>query len=250
MRFLPLNFVWIAVFTGIFLERYGKVNWQLFSDWKYILLLILTVAVAVIWNILSCYGLQKEDLHEYELIMLLSPLATIIFAAIFLPAERSWSVFVPAIVASIALIATRFRKHHVKIGAAAWRTIVAMLLMSFESILIKELLAVASPVSLYFVRTVAVAIVLLILYRPKMFSMPPAAYALTILSSMFGVVQMILKFYGFQSLGVVETTMILVLGPFLVYLASAIFFKERLFKRDLFAATVVVLCILYVEFWR
>jgi len=44
--------------------------------------------------------------------------------------------------------------------------------------------------------------------------------------------------------------MILVLGPFLVYIASALFFKEKLFKRDVFAATTVVLCILYVQFWR
>ena len=250
MRFLPLQFLWLAVISSIFLVRFGHIDWAIFTNYKYIFTFVLMITVAVSWNILSCYGMQKEELHEFELIMLLSPLMTIIFATIFLPSERSWGVFLPAIIASTALIATRFRKHHVKIGAAAWRTIISMVLMSFESILIKELLAVASPVSLYFVRTAVIAVVLLVMYRPKMFSMPASAYALTILSAIFGVVQMILKFYGFQSLGVVETTMILVLGPFLVYLASAIFFKERLFKRDLFAAVVVVLCILYVEFWR
>lgn len=250
MRFLPLNFLWITVLTGIFLKKFGVFDLGLFVSWRYILIFVLMVAVAILWNIFACYGLQKEDLHEFELIMLLSPLMTIIFAAVFLPSERSWGVFIPAIIASTALIATRFRKHHVKIGAAAWKTIIAMVLMSFESILIKELLTVASPVALYFIRTAAVTIVLLLMYRPKMFAMPASAYALTILSAMFGLVQMVLKFYGFKSLGVVETTMILILGPFMVYLISAIFFKERLFKRDLFAATVVVLCILYVEFWR
>ena len=61
---------------------------------------------------------------------------------------------------------------------------------------------------------------------------------------------MVLKFYGFQNLGVTETMMILVLGPFLVYGASAVIMKEKIFKRDVFAALIVVLCILYVEFWR
>ena len=168
----------------------------------------------------------------------------------FLPSEREWGVFIPGIIATFALLATRFRKHHIKIGQTAWRTIVAMLLMSFESILIKELLGVFSPVTLYFARTLVIAIIFFILYRPKLLSMPRNAFALTILSAVFGVVQMVLKFYGFQSLGVIETTMILILGPFLVYLASAFFFRERLFKRDVFAATVVVMCILYVQFWR
>jgi drug/metabolite transporter (DMT)-like permease len=42
--------------------------------------------------------------------------------------------------------------------------------------------------------------------------------------------------------------MILVLGPFFVYFASAYYFREKLYKRDIFAAVVVVLAILFVTF--
>lgn len=250
MRFVPLLFIWLAAITGVFLTRWGSVQFDLFFEWKYIAVFVLMIAVAVTWNIFYYQGIQKEDLHEFELIMLLSPLATIIFAEIFLPSERNASVLIAGVIASVALIATRFRKHHVRIGKTAWKTMLAMLLMSFESILIKYLLGAFSPVSLYFVRTLVIAVVFLILYKPKLLAMPQGAYALTILSAIFGVVQMVLKFYGFSSLGVIETTMILVLGPFLVYIASAAFFKEHLFKRDVFAAMVVIGCILYVQFWR
>jgi drug/metabolite transporter (DMT)-like permease len=250
MRFMPLLFIWLAIITGIFLSRWGGFSSSALKDWRYIGLFVLMILVAVIWNVLYYQGVQKEDLHELELIMLLSPLVTIIFATMFLPSEREWRVFVPGIIATFALLATRFRKHHIKIGQTAWRTIAAMLLMSFESILIKELLNVFSPVMLYFVRTLFIAIIFLVLYRPKLMSMPRNAFALTILSAVFGVVQMVLKFYGFQSLGVIETTMILILGPFLVYAASSFFFREHLYKRDILAATIVVTCILYVQFWR
>jgi drug/metabolite transporter (DMT)-like permease len=250
MRFVPLIFVWLAIISGVFLKRWGQVDLSVFRQWHYIAYFILMIVVAVVWNIYYAQGIQKEDLHEFELIMLLSPLATVLFATIFLPAERSWGVFIPGIIASGALLATRFRKHHVKIGRTAMRTIFAMILMSFESILIKELLGAFSPVALYFIRTAVIAIIFIVMYRPKMMAMPRNAFALIILSAMFGVVQMILKFYGFQNLGVVETTMILVLGPFLVYAASSFFFRERLFKRDVLAAAVVVSCILYVQFWR
>ncbi len=250
MRFLPLQFIWLSIVTAIFLTRWGSVDLNLIFNWKYIVLFVLMIVIAVNWNVLYSQGIQKEDLHEFELIMLLSPLVTIIFATIFLPAERNWSVFIPGIIATGALLATRFRAHHVRISKVAWRTLIAMVLMSLESIIIKELLGALSPVALYFARTTIIAIVFLLMFKPKLLEMHRNAFALAILSAIFGVVQMVLKFYGFQSLGVIETTMILVLGPFLVYLASSMFFKEHLYKRDLFAATVVVLCILYVEFWR
>lgn len=248
LRFIPLLFIWLAVITAIFLPVFGLVSWEKFLTIKYLILFASMIAIAVGWNIFYYKGIQKEEIHEFELIMLLSPLVTILLAEIFLPAERDWTVFVAAVIASGALLATRFRHHHVKIGRTAWQTMFAMVLMSGESIFIKEMLAVMSPVTLYFIRTLVITIVFLIIYRPKLFAMPRTAYGLTIISAIFGVVQMVLKFYGFDSLGVVETTMILVLGPFLVYFASAYYFREKLFKRDIFAAVIVIASILFVTF--
>ena len=248
LRFIPLLFIWLCIITAIFLPFFAEVKWAEVISWRYLLLFSLMILVAVVWNYFYYRGIQREDLHEFELIMLFSPLATIILAEIFLPSERSSPVFLVGLLASIALIFSRLRHHHLKIGKTVWLTITAMLLMSFESILIKELLGAVSPVALYFTRTFIISIVFLLLYRPKLFDMTRNAYALTIISAIFGVVQMVLKFYGFQSLGVIGTTMILILGPFLVYIFSAFYFKEKLFKRDIFAALIVVACILWVTF--
>lgn len=250
MRFVPLLFLWLMAITAVFLPLWGSAHWSLLSEWRYLALFVLTIAVAVTWNIFYYQGIQKEDLHEFELIMLLSPLVTIMFAELFLPAERNTTVLIPGLIASFALIISRVRRHHLYIGKTAWRTILAMVLLSFESILIKNLLDVFSPVSLYFVRTLVIAVVFLCVYKPKLFAMQRGAYALVILSAIFGVVQMVLKYYGFAKLGVMETTLILVMGPFLVYIASSAFFKERMYKRDIAAGVVVILCILYVQFWR
>jgi len=248
MRFIPLLFVWLAIITAIFLPKYGGFDYGHIADLKYIGLFVLMIALALTWNIYFYRGIQKEEIHEFELIMLLSPLVTVLLAEIFLPQERSLTTFIAAMVASGALIVTRFRHHHVKIGKVAWMTIGAMVLMSGESIVIKQLLDVFSPVTLYFVRTAVLAFAFIIMYKPKLMVMKKEAYALTIISAIFGVMQMVLKFYGFKELGVVETTLILVLGPFLVYFFSAYYFKEKLFKRDIFAALIVVACVLYVTF--
>jgi len=247
-RFIPTLFIWLAIITAIFLPKWGFVDWEQLLTAKYIILFALMIVVACIWNVYALRGIQKEEIHEFELIMLLSPLMTIIFAEIFLPAERDIWVFVAGIVASVALIATRFRHHHLKIGKTAWLTIMAMVLMSLESIIIKEILAVVSPVSLYFIRTTIIAIVFLILYRPKISKISKEVYAMTIISAIFGVVQMVLKFYGFINFGVIETTMVLILGPMMVYVYSYFYFKEKLYKRDIVAAIVVVAMILWVTF--
>lgn len=249
-RYLPLLFIWLVIIAAIFMPKWGGFEFNFDLNWKIISLFTLMVISAVGWNIFSAIGVQKEDLIEYELIMLLTPLATIIFAAMFLPSEREWRLFIPGIIAALALLFSRFKSHHVKISAVAWKTIFAMLLIAIESIFIKELLSYFSPITLYFCRVVVIASVFVLMYKPKLMHMKPGAFGLTIISAVFGMMQMILKFYGFQTLGVIETTMILVMGPFFVYLASTKLFKEKLRKRDVAAAMVVVLCVLYVEFWR
>lgn len=250
MRFIPLLFIWLALVTAIFIPIFGRVDLEIFHYWKAILVFAAMIGVAVTWNVFYYQGIQKENLAEFELIMLFTPLATVILAEIFVPSERNLGVFAAGIISSSALIASRFRRHHVKLSLIAKRTMLAMLLMSFESILIKYLLTYFSPVSLYFVRTTVIAVIFLIMYRPKLFEMPLVAYGLTIISAIFGVMQMVLKFYGFQNLGIIETTMILLLGPVLVYIISYFYFHESLYKRDLLAMAIIVMSVLYVQFGR
>lgn len=248
-NFIPILFIGLAIITALILPKWGGYNKELFLTQKYIFLFILMIVVAVCWNIFYYRGLQKEELHEFELIMLLSPLATIVFAAIFLSSERDLSIVIPGVVSAMALVLTKIKKHHLVIGKAAKQTILGMLLMSFELIIIRELLDIYSPASLYFIRTFILAVVFLFLYRPKFVS-NTKTIGLIFVSSLLGVIQMVLKFYGFKNIGVIETTMILLFGPFLVYLVSGIWLKEKILSRDVFAVSVVAACVLYVTIGR
>jgi len=245
----PVVFIFLAIITAVFLPIYGRFNFHDWLDLKVIILFGVMIVTAVIWNILSARGLQKENLHEFELIMLLTPLATIVMAALFLPSERHIGPLVAGIIASLAFLFSRIKKHHIIFTKVAKWTILGMLLASFESILIKLLLPYFSPVTLYFVRVLIVAIIFMLMYRPKILEMKKEAFALMIISAIFGVMQMVLRYYGFQNLGVVETTMVLLLGPILVYTFSYLFFGEKkFFLKDAFTAGIIVVCILYVTF--
>lgn len=244
-KFVSLLFIFLAVITFLFVPSLGAISSQAWEI-KYLFLFILMIVVALVWNVLYYKGIQKENLHEFELIMLLSPLITIIFAEIFLPSERNANIFFIGLIASIAFIASRLRHHHLQISMVAKSTVLAMILLSFESVLIKGLLNVYSPVALYFLRTLAISIVFYFMYKPNFKSMALKETGFVLVSALFGVLQMVLKFYGFKSLGVIETTMMLLIGPFLVYGFSYFYFHERQFyKKDIICAIIVILCIIY-----
>jgi len=249
-RFVPLLFIWLATITAFLLPKFASVDWPLFGTTKYLLLFLAMFAVAITWNSFYYRGIQSEEIHEFELVMLLSPLVTIVLSEIFLPSERNVELFIAGAIASVALIFSRFKHHHLQITKNTSIIFIAMFFMSAESIIIKMLLDVFSPVALYFIRTAVMAVIFLLFWRPKLLSMPARCFAYTIISAVFGVIQMVLKFYGFAKLGVVETTVILVLGPFLVYFFSAFYFKENLKKRDIISALIVIASVIYITLFR
>ena len=141
-RFIPLLFIWLAIITVFLLPKFGVVNWQMLWTYKYILLFVAMLAVAITWNSFYYRGIQDSEIHEFELIMMLSPLVTIILSEIFLPAERNLPLFIAGAIASLALIASRFRRHHFQITRNSGIILAAMFLMSLESIIIKVMLDV------------------------------------------------------------------------------------------------------------
>jgi drug/metabolite transporter (DMT)-like permease len=249
-KHISLLFVFLALLTLVFIPSLGTIDTAKFSFF-YGFLFVLMIAVAITYNIYGTRGMQRENLHEYELIMLLSPLMTVLLAALFLPSERNWNVFLSAVVASIAFIVSKFKSHHLHLGVTARGTLLAMVLMSFESVLVKELLSLFSPVSLYFIRTAVVALVYLLMFRPKLSDLPVKSILIILGSAACGVLQMVLKFYGFKDLGVIETSMILLLGPVIVYLFSYFYFGERkIVLREVISTAVIVSCILYATFLK
>lgn len=245
-RFIPWLFIWLAVITAFAVVIFkGGYNPEMIKP-GYLILFGVMIVTAFIWNLYSYEGLQREEVHEYELVMLFAPLATIILAEIFLPSERSSTTFIAGVIASLALLFARFDKKHLKLSPYWKQLFIATFLMAVESIIIKKLLAIYEPTTLYFARTLILAVVFLIIFRPKLLQVSKKAFVLTILSAIFGVIQMVLKFYGFQNIGVVETTMILILGPVIVYFVSNFFFLEKLQLRTGLSALVVLACVLYV----
>ncbi len=244
--YLPYVFIFLTIISAFTLRIDSTIQPGAFSLGN-IILFILMVVSAVIWNVLIAESLQTEPLSEYELIILTAPLITIILAAVFLPAERNIHIFLAGLIASIALIGTQIRSHHLQFSKSAKRTLWAVLFIAIETILLRHLLNFFAPPILYFIRVLVVAVIFLYMYKPdtNIFKHHDATLGL-ILAAFCGTAMMTLKYYALRSIGVSETTIILLLGPVLVYLPSYYYFRERRdFKRDMIGALVIVGCIIY-----
>ncbi len=245
-EYLPFVFLVIGIMC-FFTFRIGyHFDQRALSFWN--LILFATVIVTSIgWNTLLAKSLQTEPLHEYETIILMTPIATVLFAAIFLPAERNIHILVAGIVASLALFISHFRKHHFELTKTARQTLLAVFLIAIEAVVLRNLLNFYSPALIYAIRVWILTLVFVAIYKPdwKILIIKPVFQGVMI-ASLFGIILMILKYYCFAKFGVVATTMVMLLAPVLTFMASYFYFSEhRNFRRDMTCATVVVGCIIY-----
>lgn len=247
--FIPVLFLFLFITTGLAVPFLTKIDPRLFTPY-YLILFAAMLVLAVLWNIFYYKGAQAEKVHDFELIVLTQPLVTIILAAVFLKSEQHWSVVSAAVIASIALIFAQIKKEHFEFSRESWGLVAAVILMSAELIIIKLLLNVLSPVALYFARTVILFLFFWIFYRPHWGQIAPKNYGLILLTAALGTVQMVTKFYAFENVGIVYTSLILILSPILVYFVSKFFLHENINRKQTFAFAIILLCVIYATVFR
>lgn len=242
--YVPLTFLFLFLVTAICYPFLGTISPEFFELKNLILFLIMLIA-AIIWNIFFYKGIESEKVQEFELILMFQPLLTIFLASIFLKGENSIHTEIAAFIASIALIISQIKKHHLELSRGASNMIIAVIFMSIELIVIRLLLDVMSPVALYAIRTGIIAILFFLYYKPRIFQVAKMNHLLIFINAIIASIQMITKFYGFETLGVVYTSMILIMAPLLIYLGSIYFLHEKLKLRTVISAIVILGCIVY-----
>jgi len=61
--------------------------------------------------------------------------------------------------------------------------------------------------------------------------------------SIVWVVYRVIMYYGYQTIGIVFTTMLLILAPIVIYIFAAIFLKEKIKLRQIIASIIIVACV-------
>lgn len=239
-RYIPLLFLFLFAVTAVLVPSLGYVNWDVVFLPNMLFLVFLMIVVAIAWNVLFYQSLEKESVYEHEMITMTGPLVTILLAAVFFPEEFDGRIFIAGLIASVALIFARVEKRHLHVTKTTYNLFLAVILMSLESIIIRELLFSYSPVALYALRTFVLAVFFLSYYRPRWRQLNRHGWSLILISALLGAAQMLTRFYAFDALGVIFTTIVAVIGPIIVFFASWEILHERIRSRVIFSSAVIL----------
>lgn len=242
--FLALVLVMIPLmffFWGIKPEAYSIKN---------LLIFMLVILFSILANLLIFYSLKREKVTELEPIRLMQPLFTILLAFILsfffisYSTERKYSILILALIASITLIASHIRKHHLVLNKYLLATLLGSFFFAVELVISKLILPYYSPLTFYFLRCLLIFLVATFIFHPSINSIKNKTKLLILLSGAIWVAYRWILYYGYLALGIVFTTILFILGPVFIFLFARIFLKEKITSRQIIASAIIILCVI------
>jgi drug/metabolite transporter (DMT)-like permease len=213
--------------------------------------------IALIANLLIFYSLKRETLSEFEPIVLMQPLFTILIAFIlsfFISAysnENNPLILILALIASIALISSHLKKHHLVYNKYILAALLGGFLFAVELVLSKMILPYYSSWTFYFLRCVIILIIASLIFKPNFKKIDRQSHYFTWIVSLIWIVYRAILYWGYGTLGIIYTTMILsLLSPVLVFVFARIFLKEKLTLKHIISAIIIVSCIAIAVFLK
>lgn len=242
-------FVCVALIGLVFSPWFVQIDALALSP-HYLWLLLALAFLAANYNLLLLFSIQREQIANIEPFILFNPIVTILIAGVFYADERFWQIYVAAIVAAVMLVWSRMHKHHLAVGLPMLAVLGFSLLYGLEAIIIKQLLAVYSPLGLYLVRAVIGALFLWVIQKGRI--PPPSRQQLPHIIFIAGaaILTSTLIYYAYSLQGIGPTIFALTLSPVLVYIFSVTFLKEPLRWQNLVASGVMIGLVIWVTLAR
>lgn len=245
------EFLAIVLVALPFIYFFWKVDSQAL-ELKNLIIFFSIVIFSIIANLFTFYSMKWEKVSNLEPAKILEPLFVILLAIVFSflisseNYERNLNVIIPAFIAGIALIFSHIKKHHLDFNKYFVAAIIGSFFFALELVLSKLILDFYSPLLFYFLRCLFILIISLIIFRPQLEKLNNKIRIKILLIGFVWIIYRIAVYYGYQKLGVISTTLMLMLGPIFVYLLAHKFLKEKLEWRNIIASIVIVASIGYV----
>lgn len=199
----------------------------------------------------SLYSMKWEKITHIEPAKILEPLFTIILAILFsfiidsTLYERNLNVIIPALISGLALVLSHIKKHHFEFNKYFIAAILGSFFFALDLVTSRLILDYFSPLTFYFLRCATILILSLIIFKPNFEMLAPKVRWEILGVGFLWVIYRVMVYYGYLELGVVFTTLMVMLGPILVYFFAWKFLKEKLDRKSIVAAGVIVACVVY-----
>ena len=201
------------------------------------------VVSSIVANILIFYSLKRENVTEFEPVWLMQPLFTIILAFLFYSSERKWNIVILALVASFSLVASHVRKHHLVFNKYLIAALLGGFFFAVELVLSKSLLSFYSPFTFYFLRCLFVLIAVFAIFRPSGKEVDKKTGIMFLIIGLVWALYRGIIYYGYETYGIVFTTIVLILSPVFLFIFAVIFLKEKPKLRNIVSSAIIVVCV-------
>ncbi len=217
------------------------------------LLIFLGVIISsVIANYLTFYAVKGKKVSALEPAKLFEPLFVVLLAffASFISAffTRDTNVVIPALIAGLALVWSQVEHARFTFDRFVLAQILGSFFFALELILAQFILSLYNPLTFYFLRCVSILAISFMILPKKRFKISKPLRLPIILTATLWILYRISIYYGYQSVGVMETTLMVMLGPIFIYLFAWKFLKEKISYKSVIAGIVILGSILYVTF--
>ena len=248
--YIPGIFFFLTLFSVASLPKWGSASYTQLLSGNNLVLLLLIIAVAAVWNVLYYIGLSKEKVNTTEGIIILMPMMTMVISWFFSPEYFDSQIAVAAAAATF-LVAWAYRPRSLlRFDVYFLMLLISVVGMALENVLVGQLLKTdaVSPAALYSVRTTLVFIIFYLYYRPSLLRLKLKTLWFLALSGIIGTTAMLLRFYGLRDAGITLTAIVLILVPVLVFSAAVLLLHEKISKTRLAAMVAIGVLILYASF--
>ncbi|HOR52042.1 MAG TPA: DMT family transporter [Candidatus Pacearchaeota archaeon] len=251
-RYQTLGFLTISLILLPMLYFFWKLDPQALQL-KNILILIAVIICSMVANLFTFYSMKGEKISNLEPAKMLEPLFTILLAVLFSlffqgAYESNPKVLVASLVAGLVLILTHINKEQLRFNKYFTAAIIGSFFFALEIIISNLILELYSPVTFYFLRCFGIFVFSLILFRTKLSGVDKKLKIDLVTVGIIWVLYRVVAYYGYLKIGIVSTTLILMLGAALIYLFAKIFLKEKINKKNIIASIVILACIIYASF--
>jgi drug/metabolite transporter (DMT)-like permease len=217
---------------------------------KNILIFFSIIATSIAANLFVFYSLKGEKVTNLEPARILEPMFTILLALVFSFFiqgfyEQNLKILIPAIIASFALIFPFLKREHLEMNKYFIAAIFGSFFFGLELILSRLILDSYSPVTFYFFRSLSIFLFSLIIFHPRLQKVDKKISSAIIATGLVWVIYRVAVYFGYLHYGVVFTTLMIMLGPMVVYILANKFLKEKLNWRNIISSIIIIACVMY-----
>lgn len=251
-RYHTLEFLGIVIAMLPIIYFFWKFDAQAL-ELKNILIFVLVIVLSLLANIFTFYSMKGEKVNNLEPAKMLEPLFTILLAIIFSLLfdgvySSNTNMIIPALIAGLALILSHVKKEHLNFNKYFLAAIVGSLFFALELVVTNLILEYYSPVTFYFIRCLAIVILSMIIFRPNLTKVNTKLKWNILIVGVIWVVYRVAAYYGYTHIGIISTTLILMLGAIFTYILAKLILKERISTRNIIASAIILACIAYANF--